>query len=401
MRRRAEAGRHLGHLAERHRDAAALGTGHEQRQRREIADPGARLGLQADVDVARLAGRVDPVAGVEAGERHPQRLSDLADAHAEAPGQPAIDRDVDLRLLAARRQADVHGARHLLHFRLQQLRQAVQLVQLGPAQLQLDLLLVLEVAAADAGGHAAEADQLRAQARLDDRLPLALALRLEPHVDDRLVDRLGAAADRRVGVEHLAHVAGQARHFLRLQLGVVEARARRRLDVDQELRFVRVRQEAAADQAEGRQRQGADERGDGEQHHREAMVQGPADDALVALRLAIEPAVEHVEAARDERALRHRRVRVGPVRRQHRVERERHEQRHQHRAGDGQRERLEPLAGEVAHEGDRDEDHDDRERRGGDRERDLGRCLRAPPSSDPCPSRRAARCSRARRWRRR
>ena len=66
-----------------------------------------------------------------------------------------------------------------------------------------------------------------------------------------------------------------------------------------------------------------------------------------------------------------RHVRIGPVRRQHRVERERHEQRHEHRAGDRQRERLEPLAADAGHEADRHEHREDRERRRRDGEADL------------------------------
>ena len=78
----------------------------------------ARLGRQPHVDVARLARRVDPVAGVEAGKRHAQRLRHLADADADRARQPAIERDLELRLLAARRQAHVHRARHLRHLGL-------------------------------------------------------------------------------------------------------------------------------------------------------------------------------------------------------------------------------------------------------------------------------------------
>ena len=53
---------------------------------------------------------------------------------------------------------------------------------------------------------------------------------------------------------------------------------------------------------------------------------------LVALGLAVEPVVEAVEHARDPgRALVRLDVRVGPVRREHRVERERDEERHEHR----------------------------------------------------------------------
>ena len=47
----------------------------------------ARLGREPHRDVARLARRVDPVAGVDAGERRAQRLRDLPDGHAERAGE--------------------------------------------------------------------------------------------------------------------------------------------------------------------------------------------------------------------------------------------------------------------------------------------------------------------------
>ena len=92
---------------------------------------------------------------------------------------------------------------------------------------------------------------------------------------------------------------------------------------------------------------------------------------LVAIGLAVEPVVEVAETARDERPLGHRQVRLGPVGRQHRIERERHEQRHEHRAGNRQRERRHPLLRHAAHERDRHEHDDDRERRRRHREADF------------------------------
>ena len=94
-------------------------------------------------------------------------------------------------------------------------------------------------------------------------------------------------------------------------------------------------------------------------------------------------------------------VRIGPVGREHRVERERHEQRHQHRARDRQRERLEPLPADARHERDRHEHREDRERRRRHGEADLVGALVRRRDSGPSPSRRAARCSRAPRSRRR
>ena len=53
------------------------------RSRDDACAPRAR----AARDVARLAGRIDPVADVDAGERRPQRLRHLADRHAQRSGE--------------------------------------------------------------------------------------------------------------------------------------------------------------------------------------------------------------------------------------------------------------------------------------------------------------------------
>ena len=174
--RRPDAGGDLGHLPERHRDTAAVRPVHEQRQRGQVTDALARLGRQPHVDVARLARRIDPVAGVEAGKRHAQRLRHLADADADGARQAAVDRDFELRLLPAGRQPHVDRAWHLRHLGPHDLGQPVQLAAVGALQLQLDLLLVLEVAAADRRGHAAQLHQLRAQPGLD-RLLMPLRAR--------------------------------------------------------------------------------------------------------------------------------------------------------------------------------------------------------------------------------
>ena len=101
------------------------------------------------------------------------------------------------------------------------------------------------------------------------------------------------------------------------------------------------------------------------------MVQRPRDHLLVVLRLTREPGVEHVELARDPAALVRRLVRVGPVRREHRIERERDEQRYRDGRGDRQGERFEPLSCLAVRERDRHEHREDRERRRRHGEPDL------------------------------
>src|SRR5699024_4295285 len=92
----------------------------------------------------------------------------------------------------------------------------------------------------------------------------------------------------------------------------------------------------------------------------------------VALGLAVEPEIEAVEHARDRVAtLVSFNLRICPVCREHRVERERDEKRYENRACNGEGERLEPLPCYSVHECDGHEHRDDREGRGRDRETDL------------------------------
>jgi len=159
--------------------------------------------------------------------------------------------------------------------------------------------------------------------------------------------------------------------LLRLDPRVGEVGARRGLHLDGELRAIGDGDEAkAAERA--LQREGADEAHEGEGDHRHPMVERPADDLRVALRLRIEPLVEDDELAGDPTPmLVLLDLRVGPVGREHRVEGEGDEEGDEDRAGDREGEGLEPLPREPVHEADRDEDRDDREGRRRHGEPDL------------------------------
>ena len=283
-------------LAERHLLHRAVRALHRQRQRRQVRHVRARLRHEAHAHVARFADVVDPVADVDAGEGGTERLRDLTGHHAHRAGQRAIDLHFQFGLLAARGQADVDGAGHFLDERQHAIGDLLQLARIRPDELQLDLLHVAEAARRDRRGHAAEPRQLLAQLR-DDHLLAAIArvLRRQAHVDRALVDLLGRAADRDVGVGHFRFRAREPRRFFRLQPRVLQVRSRRRFERDVELRIVRHREERAADDAERRQRERADERQHREADHREAVIERPADHLLVAVRLAIEPRVELVE----------------------------------------------------------------------------------------------------------
>ena len=190
------------------------------------------FGREAHRDVARLAGRVHPVAGVDAGERRPQRLRDVADAKAQRAGQLAVDLHVELGLLSARRQADVDRAGHLAHERQRLVGQRAERRRRRGRS----------AAPESASGcrsrwsgstpwrRRASAKLLReSSARSRPGGPVALGLGHQADVDRALVDGAGRAADRRVGVRHARHRPRDGGHFLELPLRVVEVRSRRRL----------------------------------------------------------------------------------------------------------------------------------------------------------------------------
>ena len=102
------------------------------------------------------------------------------------------------------------------------------------------------------------------------------------------------------------------------------------------------------------------------------MIERPGDQTLVFDRHAVEPLVESFQRARDRIApLVRFNLWISPIGRQHRVERERHEQRNEDRRCDSEGEWLEPLAGHSIHECDGHKHRHDRERRRGDGETDL------------------------------
>ena len=165
--------------------------------------------------------------------------------------------------------------------------------------------------------------------------------------------------------------AGEARRLLRLEARVLEVRTGRGLHLDRELRAIGDRDEPeAAERALQDER--ADETRRGQRDHRRAMVERPADDLRVPLRLRVEPLIEDDELLGDPAPmLVVLDLGVRPVGREHRIEGEADEERDEHRAGDGQREGLEPFTREPVHEADRDEDRDDREGRRRHGEPDL------------------------------
>ena len=119
------------------------------------------------------------------------------------PARPALDLHVELRLLALRRQPDVDRAGHGLHRRRDLFGEPLQLGDVGPLQLHLDLLDAAGEAGRNRSGHAAQRRQLAPHLGFDHLLAaLALRLRLQLDEDVAGVDRFALAADGGVGVEH-------------------------------------------------------------------------------------------------------------------------------------------------------------------------------------------------------
>ena len=100
---------------------------------------------------------------------------------------------------------------------------------------------------------------------------------------------------------------------------------------------------------------------------RECQTQQPVVDAVHAVHQAFEAPQYRPDQRQPARAF----GRVAPHGRQHRVQREADEQRHQHGRRDGNAERIEELADDAAHERDRNEHRDDRQRRRQHRQPDL------------------------------
>ena len=65
------------HLTERHGLNGTRRVGNHERQLREAARAAARVVGEPHHHVPRLAVRIDPVAGIDAGERRPDRLRDV------------------------------------------------------------------------------------------------------------------------------------------------------------------------------------------------------------------------------------------------------------------------------------------------------------------------------------
>ena len=221
---------------------APFGPGTTQRQLRagppRAAAPRARA--------APSTSRVSPVGSTQSPASMPANAgrSDCATCPTVTPSEPARPRlssTSSSGFCPLRREADVHRARHLLDLRRTMLgAPALSAARSLPAQLELDLLAAAAEVAREHRHR--RAGDLRRSRRAASARELLGADRLRSFfgtsadVDVALVHRAGrAAAERRVGVPHFRLRARDARRFLRLEPRVLEVRARRRLDRDDEL----------------------------------------------------------------------------------------------------------------------------------------------------------------------
>ena len=197
----------------------------------------------------------------------------------------------------------------------------------------------------------------------------------EPHEHRRVAHGVGVArADGAVGIAHLLERREGLQHLLETSARLGERRPRRALELDQELALVHRRLELGLQQRE--HAEAAQERGQGDGRHGLPVVECPADRALVRVGHPLEPVVEVVERAL-QRVAPSLPIDVGivPARRQHRIECERHEQRHHYGERHREAELEEEPADDALHERHGHEDRDDRHRRRDHREADLGRAL--------------------------
>ena len=379
LRRRSPA-RQLGDVVERH--AADRARGH-----RQLTDGLRRLPVplgRSNVDLVLLAALVVRRDLIAADEQA-QRLGGVRDLHAEVRGLEPVEVHGQLRLPDVQRRVEVDHARLLLRLRDDGAGVLLELLQIGTADRELNLR-VLIAAAANRG----DSPHARAEVRHADR-----GKHLGPHHVHQLeliavplvhggqpnVDRAEILGPRRIvgnrhqGVADAGHLLNPARDAVRDDLRGLEAGALRRAKADFELRLIVVRQEVLVRDHE--QRHAAEQDEDGYPGDDAPMRQRPAEDRRVA-------AIERAEEALVPRRLLVDRVAFGvfapglhldPPRREHRRQREAHHERHEDRERHREAEARHEPPDDAAHEPDRHEDGHERQRRREDGEADLARCL--------------------------
>mmetsp|Transcript_15038 Transcript_15038/g.35548 ORF Transcript_15038/g.35548 Transcript_15038/m.35548 type:complete len:471 (-) Transcript_15038:1551-2963(-) len=311
---RALAHRDIGDLVQRHH---AVGAGHRDRQSFDVGRIHSVAGMQPDGDVPRFAGRVDPVAGLDARERHAQGLRSIVHRDAHLVGQPAVELNLQFVLRVLLGVADVDRALDAGHGLLEVLRDLLELAGVGAVEADLHRLLRAVVQVIQhhiLGAH--QAADLLAQLLGDvGGGALALGALANVHID-------AAAAGVGIGGRGLGlgHGRGQGRRGVELELGIVQAAGGRAAHLDGQEAGIGLRQEAGAAEL-GLQGDRPDEAGHREGRHPATVVQRPGDHVAVAIRDAVEPVVEALEPLADAALGLFVVARwVAPIGRQHRVE---------------------------------------------------------------------------------
>ncbi len=195
------------------------------RARSRRAPPGARR---------TLTSRVSPVGSIQSPASMPanagaQRLRDLADGEAERSGEPAVDHHVELRLLALRRQPDVHRAGHLPHLvgdGSSASPDSSRDVRTLAAAAGSALIAERSGARSTPSRRRAAAARARSSARHFLLLAVALGLRLEPHVDRALVHRARSARRWSCRCRRPPAAPARSRRFLGLEPRVLRGSTR-------------------------------------------------------------------------------------------------------------------------------------------------------------------------------
>src|SRR5687767_8259182 len=160
--------------------------------------------------------------------------------------------DVELRLLALAREADVHGVRHLPHLRQHPLGRRIDRHRIRAAYLYLELLHAPRPVGREYGERGAGDPLGFRPQRRRELFGTDITVDFWQHLDVDVADIHGAgraAAEGGVRVANLGMCPRETRRFLRLEPRVLEVRARRRLDLDVQLGVVVLGEEPDADDA--------------------------------------------------------------------------------------------------------------------------------------------------------
>ncbi len=217
-------------------------------------------------------------------DQHAERAGEGAAAEAGRRGALAVHHEPVLRQVVLHLRLDVDDARHGVELALHGRR--VLLERRDVFALHRHLQRLLERIGILLDGDDDPRDLLEALARVVDELSQAdVALILGHQLDEhaRVADGVGVAgADRRIGVLDLLRLGQRLEHLLEPPPGLGDRRARRALELDDELALVHRRHELGFQR--GEHAEAPDERGKREGDDGLAVIDRPADQAPCSRR---------------------------------------------------------------------------------------------------------------------